>query len=230
MTQTRNNGENPDMDAKFWLDRWQQGEIGFHRDVVHEALIRHCSKLGLASGSTVFVPLCGKTHDMIWLANQGHKVIGVELSNLAVDAFFTEQNLSPTTTKQQGFTIKSAGSIELWCGDIFAMPQVRLKDCDAVYDRASLVAFPPGDQTRYVEFLANSLRDKTKLLIVSLNYDPKEMDGPPYPVPASRIEQLFCETFHIEVLEQASVIDKNENLKKRGLSWVEETTYLLSRG
>lgn len=53
------------------------------------------SSLDLAQGSRVFVPLCGKSLDMIWLAQQGHEVIGVELSPVAVEDFFRENGLNP---------------------------------------------------------------------------------------------------------------------------------------
>ena len=216
------------MDAEFWLNRWQKGETGFHRQEFHDSLTQHWPSLNLEQGSTVFVPLCGKSRDMVWLAQQGHKVIGIELSEIAIDSFFANENLEPAVRNVSTFTIKSAGPYELWCGDIFSMPHDALQDISAIYDRASLVAFPSKDQERYVEFLAANTSPLTKLLLISLHYGPTEMDGPPFSTSPERVRELFAKNFTIKDLERSSVLDKNENLKKRGLSWVEESTYVIT--
>ena len=78
------------MDPAFWHSRWQEGRIGFHQDRPTPLLVEHWTSLGLAQGSRVFVPLCGKSLDMAWLASQGHRVLGVELSAMAVRAFYEE--------------------------------------------------------------------------------------------------------------------------------------------
>ncbi len=36
------------------------------------------------TGRRVLVPLCGKTPDLLWLAEQGNEIVGVELSEIAV--------------------------------------------------------------------------------------------------------------------------------------------------
>ncbi len=217
------------MDADFWINRWQKGDIGFHRDIIHDCLKRHWPKLELKKNGAVFVPLCGKSLDMTWLAQQGHKVIGIELSELAIKTFFEYINVKPTTRSGPSFTIWSAGPYELWCGDIFNLPSDALNDAVAIYDRASLVAFPPADQQRYAEFLATNAPANAKLLLVSLHYDQSEMTGPPFSISRRRVQELFADTFKIKELERESVLEKNENLKKRGLTWVEETSYLITR-
>src|SRR3546814_8142059 len=83
------------MDPDFWQQRWRDNRIGFHRDGVLPLLEKHWPSLGLATGSRVFVPLCGKSLDMAWLAARGHRVLGVELSPLAVGQFFDENGLAP---------------------------------------------------------------------------------------------------------------------------------------
>mgnify|MGYP000992455332 CR=1 FL=1 len=66
------------MDHGFWLERWRNGQIGFHNSEVNGMLLRHHAQLGAAA--RVLVPLCGKSLDMGWLAAQGHEVVGIELS------------------------------------------------------------------------------------------------------------------------------------------------------
>ncbi len=84
------------MDPAFWQERWKNQDIGFHQPEFHALLQKYWSRLDLRPGSPVFVPLCGKSLDMVWLAQQGHRVIGAELSELAIDDFFAERGLDPT--------------------------------------------------------------------------------------------------------------------------------------
>lgn len=90
----------------------------------------------------MFVPLAGKSVDMLWLASQGHRVLGVELSPLAVEQFFAGHALEPEVVQSRYGTHYRAGDIELICGDVFALDAAALDDCAAVYDRAALVALP----------------------------------------------------------------------------------------
>ena len=131
------------MDPSFWHDRWENQDIGFHQADIHALLPAYWPRLELASDAPVFVPLCGKSLDMVWLAQQGHRVIGAELSQRAIDDFFAERGLAPTTRASGSFTVKSAGPYELWCGDFFDLPREAVAGVAGVYDRAALIALPP---------------------------------------------------------------------------------------
>ena len=72
------------MQPDFWHKRWQIGQIGFHQSAVDRHLKRYWPDLGLAGHSRVFVPLCGKSLDLVWLREQGHFVAGVEISATAL--------------------------------------------------------------------------------------------------------------------------------------------------
>ena len=88
------------MHATFWQERWARDQIGFHQQKVNGYLRRHWSALGLAKGAAVLVPLCGKSLDLVWLAEQGHAVIGVELAERAVQDFFVERDMQPQVSQQ----------------------------------------------------------------------------------------------------------------------------------
>ena len=110
------------MDPNFWHERWQKKETGFHQPAVNDLLQLYWSRLGLEAGSEVFVPLCGRSLDMVWFADQGHRVIGAELSQIAIDEFFAERGFTPATSTNASFNVKSAGPFEIWCGDFFDLP------------------------------------------------------------------------------------------------------------
>ena len=217
------------MDNQFWLDRWVEGDIGFHREEVHPELVAHWPKLGLPPRSRVLVPLCGATPDMAWIAAQNNEVIGVELSPIAVERFLMDHRVRHITMDEMGFRTYLGGRYQLWCGDFFALPKEVFSGIDAVYDRASLVAFPDDLRPRYAAFLARQLNPGTHVLLVSLAYNSSEMNGPPFSVPQDEIEKLFSADFEITVLGTNDVITGNAGLAKRGISALNETTYLLKR-
>ena len=73
---------------EFWHNRWENQQTGWHRQVYNDLMVKHWPNINAPAGGSVLVPLCGKTLDMLWLAQQGHEVVGLEMVQQAVDAFF----------------------------------------------------------------------------------------------------------------------------------------------
>lgn len=217
------------MTPDFWIERWQKGEIGFHQASGNDLLQTHWPALDLAPRSSVFVPLCGKSFDMVWLAGQGHRVIGVELSPLAVADFFREQGIEVQTRTEGAFTVHSAGPITIWCGDIFALPAEALGEVAAVYDRAALVAFPPDLQPRYAETLRRVLPAAAPILLISLSYPDGQIAGPPFSTPLMQVAALFGDAYAINIRETRDGLEKSPNLRERGVTALDEAVYVLRR-
>ncbi|MDH3688008.1 MAG: thiopurine S-methyltransferase, partial [Gammaproteobacteria bacterium] len=53
------------MKAEFWHDRWQKSEIAFHQQEINTRLQKYWIRLNRPKNSRVFVPLCGKSLDML---------------------------------------------------------------------------------------------------------------------------------------------------------------------
>ena len=217
------------MTRDFWIERWQKGEIGFHQPDVHDFLPKHWPALDVAPGGAVLVPLCGKSHDMVWLAERGYKVVGVELSPLAVDDFFREQGIEAETRTNGPFVVRSAGPYTIWCGDIFDLPAEAVHEAVAAYDRAALVALPSSLQPRYAEKLCELLPDAAPLLLVGLWYPEGETAGPPFSTPLSQVAELFGDTHSIRIHETRDGLEQSPNLKARGVTALDETAYVLTR-
>ncbi len=217
------------MNPTFWLERWQKNETGFHQDKVQPALIKHWPALNIAKGTRVFVPLSGKSVDMEWLAQQGHHVIGAELSELAVDTFFTERKLTTNLETIGAFTVKRSGPYEMWCGDFFALPRETFTNVSAGYDRAALVAMPPEMQPKYAAKLAELMPADSKTLLIGLDYNPSEMKGPPFAIPLDQVNTLLKDHFDVTLMEARDGLTKSEHLAKRGITRLEEASYLLRR-
>ena len=215
------------MQAEFWLEKWEKGETGFHLDVAHPLLERNWPRLGLAPGSAVFVPLCGKSHDLDHLNRLGHSVTGIELSPLAIEQYFAERHLTPLVTEVSGMPALGVEGLRLIAGDFFRLKPGDLEPIAAVYDRASLIAMPPAMQADYTRQLRDLIPVDVPILLITLDYDPAEMQGPPFATPLSRIQELYADHFDIRLLEELDALDDNPALRKRGLTGLMETAWHL---
>lgn len=216
------------MEKSFWLERWERQETGFHQDEINPFLAQHWQELQLARNAKVFVPLCGKSMDMLWLRKQGHTVLGVELSPIAVQAFFRENSYMPIQTEKGNFKCLEADNIRILCGDFFDLGKDDLKDVGAAYDRASLVALPPEMRERYVHHLLSILPPATRILLLSFDYHQPEMPGPPFAVSIEEVESLYQGRASIRLLAQHDTLDKNSRFRERGLSQLQENIFLLT--
>lgn len=226
------------MEAAFWHDRWQQGRIGFHQSETNDLLVTHWPKLAAdaPAGSEVFVPLCGKSLDMVWLAGAGtpprHHVIGVELSPIAIADFFAGPIAAavggtPARVRRGGFEVYASGPWELWCGDFFAFPADRLAQTRLAYDRASLIALPPEMRPAYARKLHELLPPDARMLLISLSYDETEMDGPPFSVPDEEVFDLFAGTRRVERMETRDTLAGDPRMRERGLSRLQTSVFAI---
>ncbi|HHH45145.1 MAG TPA: thiopurine S-methyltransferase [Gammaproteobacteria bacterium] len=216
------------MDAEFWLQRWRDGQTGFHRPEVNPRLVTYWPQLHLQPGDQVFVPLCGKSLDLLWLRER-YAVLGVELSPLAVDAFFQENALEPEHDRQGAFAVCRTERLTLLCGDFFDLQPASLVRVKGVYDRAALIALPQAMRPRYVEHLTALLPPATPMLLVTLDYDQSQMDGPPFSVTEPEVEALFGRDWSIRCLHREDILDGEPRFRARGLSSLSEKVYLLEK-
>ena len=217
------------MNPDFWHQRWLDNQIGFHQDKPTPLLLKHWPSLALAHGSRVFVPLAGKSLDMLWLASRGHRVLGVEIEPLAVEQFFAENGLAPTLFKSEFGTHYRADEIELICGDAFALDADALSDCDAVFDRAALIALPPDMRRLYVHELYAQLPPSCRGLLISLEYPAHEKQGPPFTVPEAEVRELFGRDWNVEVLERSDILAQQPAFVADGVTTLDTVVYQLRR-
>jgi len=215
------------MEADFWHDRWENNLTGFHLDEVNQYLKESWPLLNLQPGARVFVPLCGKSLDLIWLAEQGYEVTGIELSPLAVKAFFAENHLNVEKTTIRGIECWQSGNIRLFCGNFFSLTAEILGQVDAVFDRASLVALPRAMRQDYAARLTEITQSAPKLL-VTLEYEQEKMDGPPFSVSEDEVNSLYQTNYAVKRLSAQDVLGDNERFRSRGLDYMNESTYLLT--
>ena len=217
------------MQASFWIEKWKKSEIGFHKSDIDTNLMQFWSCLGLKPGQQVFVPLCGKSLDMVWLAGQGHKVIGVELSPLACEAFFADNNLTPQRFREGAFEVWSADEIRILQGDFFDLGWEHLADCAGVYDRASLVALPPEMRERYVPHLTAILPLAAEMLLLTMEFDQAQRPGPPFAIIEAEVRTLYEPAYEVKLLHTQDSFSPHSHLARQGLTSLEEKVYQIVR-
>ena len=215
------------MQLSDWDQRWTEGRIGFHQQDVSDFLTKYADRVwGEASTSRVLVPLCGKSLDMVFLAERSDAVVGVEFVTQAVEEFFDEQDLTPTVDVEDGRKY-TANSYTLFAADFFEVSTQDIGPVDAVFDRASLVALDNETRVRYADYLGTLQQPGATTMLITFDYNQSEMNGPPFAVSDAEVAQLFTEEFAIEHLETRNVM--NEMFTRAGLTVMTESVFKLTK-
>lgn len=193
------------MDAEFWLDKWQHNQIGFHKSEANPLLIKHINALALNKGDRIFLPLCGKTLDIGWLIEKGFRIVGAELSELAIEQLFTQLDLEPTIEQLANLRLYSADNIDIFVGNIFDLTRDMIGDVDAVFDRAALVALPEDMRKTYTKHVIDVTSCAPQLLL-TFEYGVSDVAGPPHSIPQDEVVALYGNHYHLQTLEPFDIV------------------------
>ena len=214
------------MDPDHWHERWREGRIGFHRGEVNPFLIEH--RATFDECTRVLVPLCGKSTDLEWLVVNGFQVVGVELSDIAAQAFFSERGIAPTRREQHQFIVYEHGNLAIWVGDFFAVSDAALEPFDAVYDDAALIALPAELRRAYAAHLQQLITPRAALLLITLHFDAE--GGPPFSVSPEEVSALYANATEIRQLASVDARAELPEVIARGASFVHEQVYAVTFG
>ena len=227
------------MQQDFWLERWQKGETGFHQEQLNPYLAYFYGDKGVPIEKRqllkVFVPLCGKSVDMLWLAQNGYQVLGIECSEIAVKAFFETQNLEYQVVEGKSFSLyvsaakESQARIEILQGDFFDLMPGDLEGVTDIYDRESMIALPEAMRLDYFKKMMELQDEGMRSLLITLTYPQQEMNGPPFSVTEDEINDLYSDQFRIDKLLGKDILAEEPRFQQRGLSALYETAYKLTR-
>lgn len=188
------------MEHSFWHDRWATNQIGFHQPAANPLLVTHCAALTLPCAGRVLLPLCGKTLDIAWLLAAGYRVVGVELSELAVQQLFAELGATPCIqVLNDALQRYETDKLTVFVGDIFALSREVLGSVDAIYDRAALVALPATLRPRYASHLT-AISTGARQLLISFDYEQSQLPGPPFAVLAEELSELYGQHYELQAL------------------------------
>ncbi len=192
------------MNTSYWLQKWEQNNIAFHKSEANPVLVKYFEELALAKGSRVFVPLSGKTLDIGWLLAQGYRVVGAELIEIAIQQLFIELNVAPKVSAMGKVKHYGAENIDIFVGDIFQVSSEMLGSVDAIYDRAALVALPGEVRDLYTAHL-RQITDQAPQLLVIYEYDQTLMSGPPFAITLEEVYHHYGDHYEISQLESTEL-------------------------
>ncbi len=195
---------------------------------VYPQLPKLWPQLSITEKDHVLVPLCGKSLDMKWLAEQNYYVIGVEVSKKAIQEFIEGYPKEFSASTTHGFTVYRSDNIELWEGDFLKIPTDIIPIPDVIYDKAALVALPSKLRKLYVDKVLKLSNTETQILLQTFEYKQNEMTGPPFSVDKKELQQLYGERFELNLLHEQSKFQQLSKFQRRGLSsYLIEKVYLL---
>lgn len=214
------------MHKEFWHDRWQKKDVGFDQEQPNSLLQKYFSHLNLQPGALIFVPLCGKSVDMLWLAEQGYQVIGVELNLQACELFFNHYQIPYQAKQQQNHTVFTSKNICVFAGDYFEITKEMIGPIDAIYDRAALVALPAEMRDSYAKKTLSLMQAHTQILLITASYNQAVMPGPPFSIDDAEVNRLYATDMSIHILyNEAAHIPPH--LQARGLTEAKDWVYCL---
>jgi thiopurine S-methyltransferase len=221
------------MDIDFWLESWSRGKTDFHQQHINPYLGYYYGEMGppqeKRASLRVFVPLCGKSRDLMWLSENGYVSVGVECSELAVQHFFSEQQMQFNKSSIGKHSSYKAENLEILLGDFFALKTEDIGKVTDIYDRASLTALPLDMRKKYVKKITQLQAPGTRTLLITLAYPQNEMDGPPFSVSEEEVRELYGDNYEIAKLASKNIIEDEPRFKDRGLTSLTETAYKLTR-
>ena len=164
------------MGVDRWRKAWRAGRPAFHRDAVHADLVAYHDEI-LGGADRVLVPLSGRSLDLAWLAERGHEVVGVEIVEEVVAAYFADRGLEVAPAPAGPFRAYRSGSLTVLAGDMLAATPEHLGTFDGAWDRAALVALPTAERPAYAPPDASRRPDAP----ADLRPGPAARRGPPVP-------------------------------------------------
>lgn len=178
------------MEQQYWSERWQTGQTGFNLGRPHDLLTKHHDLI--AKAHRVYVPLCGKAKDLIWLRDHGHDVTGSEIVPQAIAQLMADEALLPTHTRRGAFKLHITPKLTVLEGDAVAIDVDVAGSFDAVYDRAAFVALPPEMRAGYVKSLLRVLKPGGHIFLIGFLYDQQKLAGPPFAADEALVRAAFA--------------------------------------
>ncbi|UUO21814.1 thiopurine S-methyltransferase [Colwellia sp. M166] len=215
------------MKSGFWHNCWERNKLGFHQDDVHPLLTQYFTDLILASDQHVFVPLCGKTHDMAYLA-QYMRVTGSELSDIACRDFFIDNDIEYQKQTFGEFKQYSADQLTLYQGDFFKLWADAINKVDWIYDRAALIALPPVMQVQYANHLQTFFSSNTRLFLVTVEFPSEQLTGPPFSLNSVDVKCLFS-GFSVECIANHELDNKRFAQRRFEVDYLREKLYIIKK-
>lgn len=194
-------------ELEYWHNQWASNQIDFHLYDVHPLLKQYWRAAKPHCDERVLVPLCGKSEDLVWLACQHDDVQAVELSPIAVRAFFAEHFYTPLVIPvNHEHELYQFDELSIYTGDFFTAP---LESVDLVYDRAALEALPPAQRQSYVAHLTSKMKAGGRILLIIGDCPTAALPNSANPFSETEVRQLY-QGYTVTCLQQGDDLRQGE--------------------
>ncbi|OCT58017.1 probable thiopurine S-methyltransferase [Xenopus laevis] len=215
-----------------WRDNWEKRKIGFHEKNIHVFLSEFVEDMvNKRAQIHIFFPLCGKAVDMKWLADMGHSIVGVDVSEMGLKEFFEEQNIpyvEETLPEIPGAKVfkSTSGNISLYCCNMFDLSSSIIGKFGGIWDRGAMVAINSWDRERYAKLILTLMENDCRYLLVTCVYDPKLHPGPPFYISDTARESLLGQSCNVKFLK--TIDSFTDEQRDWGLDYYNDNLYLVT--
>jgi thiopurine S-methyltransferase len=180
----------------YWQSRWVSGDSNWHFQNPNEFLVRHLDLLKAGREHVrIFLPLCGKSVDLVWLYNQGHTVVGLEGVPFVAEEVFQDANLDYEKLflpEIDGFVFKTPDErLTVYSCDFFNVDPQIIGQFEAVFDRGAFEAIDKKDRKAYTDLIFKLLAPKFRIILTGYEYDTDVYGGTPRNVDREEVYNLF---------------------------------------
>lgn len=185
-------------------DEWTSEAVDTEVLMFHDIVTN--GKIGL----DILVPMCGRSKIMLSFADKGHRIVGIEWSELAVKQFFEENCLEYTTQPFETGGIQmlayhaSNKAITIYCGDLFAFKDDNLGGFDCILDHGSIGSFDNTMAKRimYAKLMTSFTKPGGRVLLSIFDYEHAEHPTIPFAVTEEQVVNLYQQSFQTPKLLQ----------------------------
>ena len=158
--------------------------------------------VGDRKGLDLLLPLCGRSPDLLWLAEQGHRVTGIEWSERAVRQFFQDSKVEYLTEEYHfgetsGCIYRGVEMpVTIYCSDLFSLKDHEsIGKFDCIWDHGSVGSFHPDKPQRaaYVAVCDSMLKPGGKILLSTFDYDQSEHPMVPFACSQHDVHDMYGE-------------------------------------
>ena len=146
---------------KKWSNDWANNQHPWQMEKVNPNLIAQLPNITPPSGpadTKILGPLCGQSHDLLYLVQKGYTVFGIEAIRSSIDGLNQRDNLGLEESKDSSSILRTPdGKLTIFQGDILECPIENWGPFDIIWDRASLVAMELCHREKYIEVLKRSV-------------------------------------------------------------------------
>ena len=192
--------ESKEYSREDWQDHYDSNDLGWDLGQVAPPFVELWEKGKLPWGE-VLVPGCGRGHEVIFLAENGFEVTGIDFSEGAVTYLgnaLKKRNLKGRVLHQ----------------DFFSLDDTHDGVYNLVIEQTFFCAISPRQRQDYVLKVSRML--KPGGMLVGLFYHTDKQGGPPYNTTREDIETHFSENFEIQELDKTSLSSE----QRKGKEWL----------